>query len=61
MLVVLTGVVRPGKEIARVGPTTAALSLEHDVVISCTFVSTERFSTENSPLLLNVRKEGVPV
>lgn len=60
VLVVLKGPVRPGAEISRTGTITAALSLHHDVVISCTFVSEERFLTEQSPLLLNARREGVP-
>jgi len=58
-LVVLSGSVNPSMEIARVGPTTAGLSLENDVVISCVFMSEERFATEQSPLLINVRREGV--
>ena len=31
------------------------------VVISCTFISAERFNTEKSPLLLNVRREVMVV
>lgn len=61
VLVVLEGPVDPGEEVARTGALTAALSLEHDVVLSCTFVSSERFATEQSPLLLNIRREGVAV
>ena len=61
VLVVLHGSVHPGKEIARVGETTAAMSLEYDTVISCTFVSADRYSTERSPLLLNIRREGITV
>ena len=61
LLVVLKSPVRPGQEISRVGKTTAALSLKHDVVISCTFISAERYAAEETPLLLNVRREGVPV
>ena len=60
-LIVLKGAVRPGEEIARTGEITAALSLKHDVVISCTFVSAARYETEQSPLLINVRREGVAV
>ena len=37
------------------------LSLQHDVVISRAFVSGERFEQEQSPFLLNVRREGIPV
>lgn len=59
VLVVLKGVVFPGAEISRAGSTTAALSLKHDIVVSCTFVSEDRFLTEQSPLLLNIHREGV--
>ncbi len=61
VLVVLKGGVNPGREISRTGDVTAALSLKHEVVISCSFASEDRFLTEQSPLLLNVRREGVPV
>ena len=61
ILVVLHGPVNPGEEIARTGETTANLSLKYDVVISCTFISAKRFNTEKSPLLLNVRREGMVV
>ena len=61
ILVVLREGVNPGAEIARTGNVTAALSLKHDVVISCSFASEDRFLTEQSPLLRNVRKEGVPI
>jgi len=59
LLIVLKGSVDPATEIARLGPITAALSLANDVVISCVFISEERFATEQSPLLINVRREGV--
>jgi predicted nucleotidyltransferase len=61
VLVVLAGQVDPALEIERVTPISAALSLEYDIVISCVYVSDERYIQENSPLLLNVRREGVVV
>jgi predicted nucleotidyltransferase len=61
ILVVLQGAVDPGEEIARTGAITAPLSLRHDAVISCTFVSAARFASEQSPLFLNARREGVLV
>jgi predicted nucleotidyltransferase len=61
VLVVLEGPVRPGEEIRRVGEITAGISLENNVVISCAFISSERFEREESPLMMNVRMEGVPV
>jgi len=39
----------------------ADLSLEHDVVISRTFVTKDRFDQEISPFLMNVHREAVPV
>ena len=50
-----------GDLIRRTSTAVAALSLQHDVVISRAFVSTERFEHEQTPFLLNVRREGVPV
>ena len=61
VLVVLKGPVRPGEEIARTSDLIASLSLEHGVVISRSFVSEDRFEHEQSPFLLNVRREGVTV
>ena len=61
VLVVLDGPVRPGEEIRRTLNPAAELSLEYNVVFSCAFVSRERFENELSPLLINVRREGVPV
>ena len=61
VLVVLDGNVEPGKEIARTGRTVAALSLKFDLVISCIFISTERYLSEQTPLLLNIRNEGVAI
>ena len=51
----------PGEEIARTGEVTAQLSLKHDVVISRVFISADQFSEEQSPLLLNVRREGIQI
>ncbi len=61
VLIVLKGPVDPGDEITRVGGLTSRLSLQHNVVISCAFVSDERFRNEQSPFLLNVRREGVAI
>lgn len=61
VLVVLKGSVYPGEEIARTGQVVAELSLEHNAVIACLFVAEDRYEQEQSPLLINVRREGVPV
>jgi predicted nucleotidyltransferase len=59
LLVVLEGPVSPVDEIWRCSEVTAAISLKHDLVLSPRFMARERFETGGSPLLLNVRREGV--
>jgi len=61
LLVVLQGDVSPCEEIARTADDVAEISLEHNVVVACVFVSQGQFEHGQSPLLLNVRREGVPV
>lgn len=61
VLVVLKGPVNPGEEINRTGDDVAALSLQHNEVICCVFIADDRFEHERSPLLLNVRREGVAI
>ena len=52
ILVVLKGTVKAGEEIARTGGITAELSLEKNVVISCTFISEENVIIPNKALCL---------
>lgn len=61
VMLVLQGAVDPNREIQRLSSFTSGLSLKHDVVISCVYVSEENFGNEQSPLMLNVRREGVLV
>ena len=61
VLVVLKGPVHPGEEIARTGEFLASLCLKNNNVVSCVFLSEERLQMERSPLLLNVRMEGVAI
>jgi uncharacterized protein len=61
LMIVLEGPVNAGEETARVGEITSNLSLKHNVTISCVFISSDRYLKEQSPLLLNVRREGVAV
>jgi uncharacterized protein len=61
VLVVLRGNVSPCEEIARTIEDVADVSLYNNEVISCVFVSEEQFEHERSPLLLNIRREGVPI
>jgi hypothetical protein len=59
LLVVLHGDVSAGAEASRLSRPLADLSLRHDIVVSCMFVSGERYRYERSPFLMNVRREGV--
>ena len=61
VMVVLQGEVRAADEIERTGEIAADLSLQFNTVLSCLFISAERFDRERSPLLLNVRREGIVV
>ena len=61
VMLVLQGAVDPNREIQRLSSFTSGLSLKHDVVISCVYLSEENFDNEQSPLMLNVRREGVLV
>ena len=62
VMVVLAGEVDPAAEIECGGKVTAAISLEHDVVISSVYMPASRFRTDrNSPLLKNVHREGIRV
>jgi predicted nucleotidyltransferase len=60
LLVVLKGEVMPGKEIDRMIDIITEINLKYSVLLSIFPVSEEEYSTLNSPLLINVRKEGMP-
>jgi len=59
VLVVLQGQVAPGAEIAKSGELRAALSLKYDVVVSCTFISAERYEHELFLQCLGNHREGI--
>ena len=61
VLVVLSGPVNPADEVARTIDDVAGVSLAHDAVLSCVFVSQDDFEQGDSPLLRNARREGVPL
>jgi predicted nucleotidyltransferase len=61
VMVVLRGPVAPCAEIARTESIVSELSLAHDVLLACVFVSADEFAQARSPFLLNVRREGLPV
>ena len=61
VLIVLQGDFDYGDMLKRTSPIISTLSLDNDVVISRAFISAERYQSERSPFMLNVRREGVRV
>lgn len=60
LLVVLDGEIIPGKEIDKMIDCITDLNLKYDTLISVVPVSKETYQETNSPLMLNVKKEGIP-
>jgi predicted nucleotidyltransferase len=61
IVVVLRGPVDPNEEIRRLSSVSATLSLKYDVVISAVYVSEDDYDSQDSALLMNVRREGILV
>lgn len=61
LAIVLQGRVKPGKEIDRTIDLVADINFRHGVLLSVYPVSEDDYHKIRSPLLLNIRKEGVPV
>jgi len=59
LLVVLHGSVDVNDEIRRVSSLSSRLSLQYDTVISCLYVSERDFENDTSPLMVNIRREGL--
>ena len=61
LAVVLAGAVDPCEEIDRMADIFTDLNLEHNVLIAVYPVSESNFDKIESPLLINVRREGITV
>jgi len=61
LAVVLDGMVEPCEEIDRMADIFTDLNLEHNVLIAVYPVSETNYQNLESPLLINVRKEGIAV
>lgn len=60
LVITLEGDVIPGKEIDRMIDIITEINLKHGVLLSIYPISENDYSAVDSPLLLNVRREGVP-
>lgn len=61
VMVVLRGAVNPHEEIRRLSAFKVELCLKYDVVVSCVYFSEAEYGQDETPLMLNVHREGVPV
>ena len=59
ILVVLHSKVEPCTEISNTGEIISKISLQYDTVVSCLFINEKEYLNHISPLLLNIRREGV--
>lgn len=60
LAVVLSGDVVPGKEIDRMIDIITDVNLDYGVLLSVYPVSETDYHSRNSPLLINIRREGIP-
>lgn len=60
VMVVLRGEVMPGREIDTMIDIITDLNLKYNVLLSVVPMAEEKYLRRNSPLLLNVRREGIP-
>jgi predicted nucleotidyltransferase len=61
LAIVLGGTVHPFKEIDRMADIFTDINLEYNVLIAVYPVSESNFDKVESPLLLNIRREGITV
>jgi len=59
LAVVLEGTVEPCREIDRMIDIITDINLDYDVLLSVYPVSEQDYDSVNSPLLLNLRREGI--
>ena len=61
ILVVLKDEVDSWTEIKRTGGFIAQLSLENNILINNIFVSAQQFTEQNTALMRDVKREGIPI
>jgi len=61
ILIVLTGEIDIPSESKRISQFVAELCLEYEVLLSCLWTELQDWKTRQSPLLINVRREGIAV
>ncbi len=61
VVVVIEGLRNPARELSKLSGVVSRISLKYDTLISLCPISPVDFEHRDSPLLLNVRREGVPL
>ncbi len=61
LLIVLNGEILPGKEIDAMIDIITEINLKYNTLISVYPISEKDYIKINSPLLMNIRKEGISV
>jgi uncharacterized protein len=61
VMIVLEGDVYPAVEISRINQVVSDICLRHDILLSTFPVSETWYAERQSPLFINVRREGVPI
>lgn len=61
ILIVLHDPIDESEELHKTSPFVAQLCLDHNLLISRLFMSTSRYKAESSPLLRNIRAEGIVI
>ncbi len=59
VVAVIEGIEDPMKELGKLADIISQISLKYDTLISLYPISSEDFKKRYSPMLLNVRKEGI--
>ena len=59
ILVILNGTVNPAKEIIATETIIAKISLKYNITISCYFISEKDYLKGKSPLIRNIKREGI--
>lgn len=61
VVVVIEGIRNPARELGKLSGVVSRISLKYDTLIALYPISPVDFKHRDSPLLLNVRREGVPL
>lgn len=59
VLILLNTETKSVEEIRKISGILSTISLDFNQLISCVFMSKDRYEKEKSPLILNIKKEGV--